>query len=188
MLPQMMQYMAVRVEDIKGFYPNPNQTFFLDNNIWMFLLCPIGNSSSAKQKSYSSFIEKAKSNGASIVVSSLVLSEFTNRYYRLDFELWKNEFNRFDATYKKDYVGSSRYSETTEAVAASVRGIMKMAMPWADNLNSMNIPRLLGNLSVCDFNDSYYAELVADQKWILVSDDSDFAKIQNLTFRQLRSF
>ncbi len=182
-----MRSMAVRVEDIRGFYPNQNQIFFLDNNIWMFLFCPIGNSSSAKQRSYSSFIEKVKNNGATIIVSSLVLSEFANRYFRLDFDLWKKEFKIIDPNYKKDYVGTARYSETYEAVAASIRGIMKMSTPWTDNLNAINQARMLGNMSICDFNDSYYAELVATQQWILVSDDNDFSRIQNLSFTQLKS-
>ena len=42
--------MAVNLIDVADYTPSPNDTFFFDNNIWMFLFCPLGNYKQKPQK------------------------------------------------------------------------------------------------------------------------------------------
>ena len=82
--------------------------FFFDNNIWIFLFCPIGNHDKNKQKIYSSFLQSVRQANATIWINSLVISEFANVSIKLDYNLWKkNEVKQVsfetDLDYKRAY-------------------------------------------------------------------------------------
>lgn len=164
---------------LNEFSPKFNQLFFFDNNIWMFLFCPIGNYQKSKQTNISVFLQLLKSKNCDIILNSLVLSEFSNANLKLDFRLWKEETNNFSADYKKDYLITSRYKNTLEFVSSCINQILKLSERYSDNFNSINTIHLINNLNYMDFNDSYYLQLCENNKWILVTDDNDFNKINH---------
>ncbi len=168
--------MEIKLND---FSPKFNQMFFFDNNIWMFLFCPIGNYQKNKQANISSFLQLLKSKNCDIVLSSLVLSEFSNANLKLDFKLWKEETKNFTADYKKEYTLTSRYKNTLEVVVSCVNQILKLSESYSDNFNSINSDGFLASFREMDFNDSYYLELCQSNNWILVTDDNDFNKINH---------
>lgn len=151
--------------------------FLFDNNVWMFLFCPIGNISKRKQQDYSRFLQSISSVNASIFVTSMILSEFANAYLRLDFDLWKKATKQYGANYKKDYLNSDRYKVISPAVISSIKDILKLAERIPDDFNSVNIDNVLSIFEEIDFNDSYYLELCRTKSLKIVTDDKDFAKI-----------
>jgi ABC-type spermidine/putrescine transport system permease subunit I len=83
--------MGARVIEISNYTPKSLDIFFFDNSVWMYLFCPLGNYNRTKQKYYSSLLKSIKTSNSTIFICSLVLSEFSNRYLRMDFERWKEE-------------------------------------------------------------------------------------------------
>jgi len=98
-----------------------SDTYFFDANIWIFLFCPIGNKKRDAQKVYSAFYKELIKRDCTIIINSLVLSEFANTYLRIDFKLWKGNRNNLD--YKKDFVGSQRYLSTIYDIKNAIKGI-----------------------------------------------------------------
>ena len=75
-----------------------------------------------KQKHYSSFLQSITTSRSTIFISSMILSEFSNRNLRMDFVLWKDDTGKHNADFKKDYVGTVRYKETVQEIqSGSVR-------------------------------------------------------------------
>lgn len=166
--------------DIKNYTPTLHDIFFLDNNIWMYLFCPIGNYERYKQSIYSSFFQSAVSNKSMIYINSLVLSEFSNAFLRLDFKLWIKENKMVgEMNYKKDYIPTKRYITTAKSVTTALSNILKITTRMSDNFNAVNLDRILDNLSLIDFNDCYYEEYCNISNIKLVTDDKDFNKIKN---------
>lgn len=145
----------------------------------MYLFCPIGNYNQKHQRAYSAFLQSVQTSRAMIFVSSLVLSEFTNRYLRMDFEQWKNTSRKYCADFKKDYVGSSQYSKTVEEVKIQIKTIMRFCEKSSDNFNAINLNDVFTHLQSIDFNDSYYIELAKLGNWKIVTDDKDFTHYNN---------
>lgn len=174
-IQQTMQYMANNVLDIKKYSPKSSDIFFFDNNIWMYLFCPLGNYNINKQKSFSAFLQSVTSSRGTIFINSLILSEFTNRYLRMDFEQWKNETKKYNADFKNDYVGIARYQETVSEIKRNINEILKFCHKSSDNFNAVNLNKILEHLSHIDFNDSYYLELANIDNMKIVTDDGDFA-------------
>ena len=169
----MLLSMAPRIVDISGYTPKFTDTFFFDNNIWMFLFCPIGNHNQQKQRIYSAFLDILIQRKATIFVNSLVISEFTNASLRLDYNLWNRETG-VNHDFKKDYVGSDRYSETVDEIKAALNNIFRLTQRVPDDFNAINISAIQEHLENIDFNDSYYIEQAAMKNWIIVTDDRDF--------------
>jgi predicted nucleic acid-binding protein len=168
--------MAAKLIDIKSYSPKALDVFFFDNSVWMYLFCPLGNYNRNKQRHYSSFLQSIKTSKSTIFISSLVLSEFANRYLRMDFERWKDEENVPLAVFKKDFIGIPRYSETVEEIKRNINQILKFCEKSGDNFNAVDFDSVLLNLSSIDFNDSYYIELAKLDNWKIVTDDEDFIK------------
>ncbi len=168
--------MAATIIDITKYSPRSSDIFFFDNNVWMYLFCPLANFKQNRQKHYSSFLQSITTSRSTIFINSLVLSEFSNRYLRMDFEQWKSETENYAADFKKDYVGIDRYQETVSEIKRNINQILKFCEKSSDNFNALDIDKILKHLSHIDFNDSYYLELAKLDSWKIVSDDSDFCR------------
>ncbi len=156
-----------------------DDVFFFDNNIWMFIFCPLANySKGKKQHHYSAFFKSLLSRKLHIYTSSLVLSEFANRYLRLDFDIVRSDpkqagvYNNF----KKDYVGSERYKKTVKEVKQQLKQIVSICQKCSDEFNSIDTNMVFELFETIGFNDSYYAHLATKKNWKIVTDDSDFIK------------
>lgn len=170
--------MAANIINVRIYEPKTSDVFFFDNNIWMFIFCPLGNYNRKRQKYYSSFLQSIKSTDGCIFISSLILSEFSNRYLRMDFEQWKKEINDLSKEFKKDYIGSDRYTETVDEIKIQTNQILKICERTSDNFNAINLTNVYTHLTQIDFNDSYYIELATMNNWKIVTDDQDFVKYQ----------
>ncbi|MCZ2615798.1 hypothetical protein ACRFA2_04625 [Bacteroides hominis] len=168
--------MGMGVCNISGYTPSSTDTYLFDNNIWMFIFCPIANVLKKKQREYSSFLQSILSVKASIFVTSMILSEFANAYLRLDYDLWKKDTRQYSANYKKDYLKSERYRETSKEVISSIKAILKLTEAMPDDFHMINIDNILTLFEKIDFNDSYYIELCKTKSLKIVTDDRDFGR------------
>lgn len=163
---------------ISDYSIKAGDTFFFDNNIWMYLLCPIGNFNAKRQKEYSKFLNYIQQRQNHIYINSLVLSEFSNRYLRLDYDITRSDpknagqYNDF----KKDFVGSNDYKSTVAAIKIQMKNILKICQKCSDEFNSINIDEILSVFTGIGFNDSYYIHFAKTKNLIIVTDDSDFLK------------
>lgn len=167
--------MPNQVIKLKDFSAKTGQSYFFDNNIWMFLFCPIASSAAHKQRAYSSLLSKLILLKSPIFVNSLVLSEFSNRYLKLDF----NMVNKNPETagkfpdYKRDYVGSEQFKNTIKEVKINIEKILRISEKASDEFSSINTVDLLSIFREIGFNDAYYVTVANKKSWIVVSDDSD---------------
>ena len=166
--------MGIKVIDITKYSPKSSYVFLFDNNIWMFLFCPLGGNHKHQQQIYSSFLKSVRTSRSSIFINSLILSEFANAFLRLDFRLWEESKKPSRVTFKKDYIGSSRYKDAVKVVTYSINAILGLCEKGSDNLNSLEIEKVLRHFQSIDFNDSYYLELSSFSKYKIVTDDHDF--------------
>lgn len=179
MILQIQQYMENNIFEISSYNPKFSDSFFFDNNVWIHILCPMGNTNQSKQKKYSNFLSAISSANGAIFVNSMVLSEFANTYLRYEFNLWKDSSGIQKPTFKKDFVGTPLYIKITKEIKSHINKIMQICEKSSDNFNAININNILSHFEFIDFNDSYYIEFMALSNWKFVTDDSDFKKYKN---------
>lgn len=169
------------VFDITKYATKQTESYFLDNNVWMFLFYPHGNYQKQKISKYSNFFKDLTNSGRTIFINSLVLSEFANAYFRNDFRNWIIEKGLINPDYKKDYVGKGRYLDTSEEISNHIRTILRVCEKSNDDFNAINIENVYSELINCDFNDSYYLELGRLRGYKIVTDDADLFKNNSLS-------
>lgn len=161
--------------NIEKYQPNPLDTFLLDNNIWMYIYGPIANYERRKQSLYGNFLKSAIQVKSGIFISSLVVSEFCNAWLKLEFENWKkNNPAIVKPNLKKHFKPTQYYSQTVSDITAALTQIFKVADCCNDDFTSLQVESILRQFGISDFNDAYYLELATKNKWIIVTDDSDF--------------
>jgi len=179
---QTVHFMTSNIFKAKDFEIKSNQSFFFDNNIWMFLYCPIAHYNEAKQNTVSTLFEKILGRNSSIIVNSLIISEFSNAYLRLDFNLWKEEIQNPLVNFKNDYFSTKRAIDTRSDIANTVNNkILKIAEKHPDSFNALNFNNIFSSYKVLDYNDSIIYNECKNKNWILVSDDSDFTKFDDIS-------
>ena len=172
--------MGFEVIDISMYSPKNSDLFLFDTSVWMHLFCPLGGYHEKEQRAFSLSLKKAQSSKSSIFITSLVLCEFANAYLRSDFKLWQKREGRFNANFKKEFVGSNRYKKTVGIIASVINNILSICRKESDNFNVIEINKILNHFQSIDFNDSYYLELARMNKWKIVSDDADLLKNNSL--------
>ena len=168
--------MAANKIDIRTYQPKSGDSFFFDNNVWIFIFGAIGSYQKHLQKTYSSFLSSSRSVGATIFTNSMVLSEFSNRLLRFSFEQWKKETRNFHSDYKRDFIRTPTYMDTVAEITAHITKIMRITERSSDNFNAINMDRVLTHLEHIDFNDSYMIEMASLSSWKIVTDDGDFVR------------
>jgi len=169
---------STEIYNVEEYIPTKEDLFFFDNNIWIFLFCPLGEHQYYRQKIYSSFLKKILDVGALVFINDLVLSEFSNTYFRLDFNYWKKE-QKGNYTYKKDYVGTPRYQKIASDIHYAIDDILDVATHSNLSINELGLDDVLSNIEYIDFNDSFYLEQAKKGHWKIVTDDKDFQKVSS---------
>ena len=160
---------------IDNYRPTSTESFFFDNNVWMFIHYPIGNYAKENQTKYSNLLERLIGLKCIIFINSLVLSEFVNACLKIDYKEWcsLNENVGRILKYKEHFVGSVAYKESVEEILSSITQIRKITQQGNDDFNALNLDSILSGMTLRDFNDNYYLSLAERKKWTLVTDDSD---------------
>ncbi len=171
--------MAANKIDISKYQPKSGDSFFFDNNVWIFIFGAIGNYNLPQQKTYSNFLSASQSVGATIFTNSMILSEFSNRILRFNFQQWQKSSGIVQPDFKKHFIGTDRYKETVSEITLYINKIMRISERSTDNFNAININRVLRHLEFIDFNDSYMIEMASIGSWKIVTDDGDFVKYQD---------
>lgn len=170
--------MANNIIPFKNYNFSSNKTYFFDNNVWISLFAPFINTNEKQQGNASTFFKNLASYNSEIVLNSLVLSEFTNRFLRFDFDRWKSETQNPTANYKKDYKKSQKFKDTLKETKEIIKTIVNkdFVQKYPDDFNSINFDNIIKNFDI-DFNDAYFLELCSKNNWILVTSDNDFDNI-----------
>ncbi len=102
----------------------------------------------------------------------LVLSEFANRYARIEYEYHKSDGS---STYK-EFRNSPDFANVAQAIADSMRRILKISIPLESGFADLNHSAFASQFEtgVCDFNDMVINALCVSRDLLLVTHDGDF--------------
>lgn len=161
------------VVKIKDYKVKSGDSFFFDNNVWMFLFASIAGVGGPKQKAYSRLLSDIRIANASIFISSLVISEYINRCLKLSHKQWEKRTQQIGTDYKRNYKTTVDYKEAVKTIKAEVSTILSLCLKTPDNFNAIELDDIFNKINDCDFNDAYYVEMCKLGKYKLVTDDSD---------------
>ena len=167
---------TINIHDFKvGF----TDQFFFDTNIWILLYGTVANFQLKDQKSYSKLLDELLSRNISILITSGVISEFANVILKRDFNQWVKSNKLVNQDFKRNFVSTSNYKNSVELITRNISEILKLpnVTKIPDNFNSQDLENILKNFKLVDFNDAYIYEIAKSNNYKIVTNDTDFQKI-----------
>lgn len=171
-----MFFMTSKIDDI---IVSPNDSYFFDTNVWIFIFAPVAQVKYDKQKKYSNLLRQIKDRNALIWINSLVISEYINSVLRLEFKMWKERTGNGTADYKRDFRCTQDYLSALIDVKQQVNDILSCTERRADDFNNIKVKEIIDSLdSSIDFGDAMIVDMCRreNSKYNnikLVTDDKD---------------
>ena len=164
---------------ISKYTVGPNEEFFFDTNVWMFIFAPIAGSRQDKQKTYSSLLGEIISRGAMIWINSQVVAEYINRCLRMEFKQWKDLKKLPDADFKRDFRPTQEYASALTSAKSLISAILQKCTRQSDDFTAIDIDAIIKSMGAsCDYGDAIIIDLCKRKKYKLVTDDSDMTKTE----------
>ena len=162
-----------KVHDARKYNFKAGEPILIDANVWLFLHPPAGGQGSGWTHDYSAIYKRLLEAKAQPVTDALVLSEYLNRYFRLEYDGgWRSQFPDF-----KQFRKSTYFTVLAQDAIAEVRGILKTATIQDTLLKSLNLSDILveTEAGTLDFNDGVLVESCRYHGWKLLTNDQDCA-------------
>lgn len=151
-----------------------DETLLLDTNIWLYLFPAPSDNRRNFTRQYSSAFKAILNTKVTIVINSLILSEYLNRYCRIEWEaLHKTTYPKF-----KDFRQSTDFASVGQKAASFAENILKFCSKKDDAFSAANIAQILSDFEsgTTDFNDGLIADSCLRYNWKLITHDGDFTE------------
>jgi predicted nucleic acid-binding protein len=165
---------ANKAHDVTRYVFQAGENILIDANVWIFLLPPAAQPAPRFAGSYSAALKNLIAAGARPVVESLILSEYVNRYLRLEYEaFWSRHYRTF-----KKFRKSGDFSSLATAAIAEAREILRIAAANDTPFSQTDIAAILAETEAgtLDFNDGVLVETCRLRGWKLLTNDGDMSR------------
>ncbi len=147
------------------------ERILVDANVWLYLFPPARQPATSWATSYSSAFARLLQAKSVAMVDALVLSEFLNRYVRIEYDAsWRQAYRSYKA-----FRQSADSAQVLQSATAEVGRILKVATPCDTPLAGANLASVLDAVEggVLDFNDGLLIENCRRNCWKLLTNDGD---------------
>ncbi len=162
-----MTHKPLAVADYKF---KPNDAFFLDANIWLFI-CGPQKPKDKRAEEYSQAFKKMLSAQCRIYIDVLIISEFINTYARMKWKIVAPASGNF-----KQFRSRADFKPIARNIAADVKYVLSHCSRIESGFEALDIDGLIAEYAQgdSDFNDQVITELCRRKGLTLVTDDGDF--------------
>ena len=164
------------IRDARTLKFDPKKAVFFDTNVWLSLFPATETASYQKDwaRYYTALYERLIKYNVPIVINPMVLSEYINRFCRIEHEAYCKgrgflEYKDFRSTDDFSYVASAASDSAKEILstpAILIRGV-DADLRLCDMIDKFATGRM-------DFNDCLYVKECLNNQWPLITNDSDF--------------
>jgi len=160
--------------DITAYQFVETDKLFFDANVWLSLYGPQGAPNDPRAQIYSNALAEAMRAKSQIWVDVLVMSEFINRFARIEYDILYPKYARRPDF--KQFRNSPEFKPISQAIAAAVRKILKFTARIESGFSTIDINALLAEFESTpnDFNDQVLTGLCLANSLVLVTHDFDF--------------
>ncbi len=162
-----------KAEDIRRYTFQPTDALLIDANVWLSIYGPSAPTD-WKAQVYSRALNGMLAASSQIYIDVLVLSEFINRWARLEHGLcYSDPASRPPF---KQFRQSPGFRPVAQAIAVAARRILQVCTRLESGFSTLDISALINEYEEgeSDFNDQVLAELCRRNGLKLVTHDGDF--------------
>lgn len=167
--------MTDSIYDVSSYKPTNGNNFFFDANIWLSIYGPIGAPHDWRAERYSKFLSKLQNQSCNIYTNSIIVSEYVNRFSRMEFEQ-QRELLGFGPKDFKIFRKSTYFEAIASEIEVNIKKIVKIVRRCDHEVGNVDLIKLASDYKngYYDFNDLMFVEICRDNNLILVTHDGDF--------------
>lgn len=158
--------------DLSSYSFSSGEKILIDTNVWIYLFPASGNPPKQIASQYSLALKKLVSAGAQPILDPMVLSEYLNRYVRLE---WSGGYKGRYPVFKK-FRKSNEFLVVASDAKSFASRIMSYCLVHSLPADSLNLRQALDNFSsgASDFNDELLIDVCSKKCFKLMTNDGDF--------------
>jgi len=147
-----------------------SDSILVDANIWLYLLGP-ASVSPRWTAVYSGVFKRIDSAGSDLFLDTLILSEFINRFARIEMQRIQPGQSNFKA-----FRDSNDFQAVAQSIESQVNVMLSLCRPIDHPFSEWNLSDLLKDFSTgtVDWNDQLIVENCRKHSLALLTNDGDF--------------
>lgn len=148
------------------------EPILVDANIWLYLFPAPGNSQQFHAQQYSTAFLRLVSAHAQPVLDPMVLSEYLNRYCRIE---WEANFKAKYQTFKQ-FRKSADFQAVVSSAHVFAAKILSFCQVHSVSANELDLNQALADFKSgqVDFNDALLVDICKKRNMKLMTNDADF--------------
>lgn len=163
-----------KAHDLTSYTFSSGEQILVDTNIWLYLFPAPGNPHHPFAQQYSNAFSNLIRAQAHPVLDPMVLSEYLNRYCRIEWE------GNFKAQYPifKQFRQSADFNSVASSAQTFVRRILSFGQIHSVSPDELDLNQALTDFvsGQFDFNDALLVDLCKKRNMKLMTNDSDFQR------------
>ena len=164
--------MKNKAYDLSSYSFSSDEQVLVDTNVWLYLFPAPTDPSNRFSTQYSTAFSNLVSAQAQPVLDPMVLSEYLNRYIRIEWEgNYKSRYPKF-----KDFRNSSDFPAIASAAETFAKRILSFCQIHSIPANELDLNHALADFSTAgvDFNDALLVDICKKRNLKLMTNDGDF--------------
>lgn len=164
--------MKNKAYDLSSYSFSSDEQVLVDTNVWLYLFPAPTDPSNRFATQYSTAFSNLVSAQAQPVLDPMVLSEYLNRYIRIEWEgNYKSRYSKF-----KDFRNSSDFSAIASAAETFAKRILSFCQIHSIPANELDLNQALSDFSTggVDINDALLVDICKKRNLKLMTNDGDF--------------
>jgi len=160
-----------KAHDTGKYVFQAGERILVDANVWLYLQPSSVQPPPHYAGQYSAALKNIITAGAQPVIDALVLSEYVNRYLRLEYDAsYKAKYPKF-----KNFRNSRDFPAVAKSAVAEAKQILAIAASEDTAMSALSLADILGETEAgtLDFNDGVLVELCRLRGWKLLTNDAD---------------
>ena len=168
------------ISDARKVVYSASQSVFFDANVWLSLYAPPSGVNNYWKGEYSKVLSLIVAGNAPVLIDATVISEYINRYCRIEFQAYEEYANPLSKRTFKEFrmQDSDTYKPIANSAAECVREMLEIPSIRRvnDNFADRDIHAMLNDFSMgeSDWNDLQIADLCRRNDCALLTNDADF--------------
>jgi len=166
-----------KAHDAESYCFHEGEPILLDANVWIYLMFPSAQPTPWYAKSYSSVLKQMLFARAQPVIEALVLSEYLNRYWRVEWKAWlrRNPVLAPQFNDDKEFRLSPHFQPIGAAAVADAHQILKLCQMADTPMQLCNLAEMFAEFGAgtLDFNDGILVETCRLRGWKMLTHDRD---------------
>jgi len=164
--------MKNKAYDLSSYSFKPGEQVLVDTNIWLYLFPAPGNPQHRFSGQYSLAFSNLVSAQAQPVIDPMVLSEYLNRYIRIEWQgNYKSQYPQF-----KVFRNSQDFLPVASSAETFAKRIVSFCKLHSIPANELDLHQALADFSSAqmDFNDAVLIDICKKESLKLMTNDGDF--------------